>query len=160
MRWTPLAAALVMALAQTAGGAGDTPLERATLKGLTAVSVTVDSLDSELQREGLSAQAVQSEVERGLSSAGIAVDPKAAEFVGVRITAAQAKRSDVALCVDLGLYQGVFLQRDRNIKTAVETWGAHSVLLSPARQVSQSATDTLDQLVRQFADAYRSANPK
>ncbi len=160
MRWIPLAIVVTMALVRTAAGAGDTPLERATLKGLKAVSVTIDSIDPELQRQGLSAQALQSRVERALSSAGVAVDANAVEFIGLQITAAQAKRTDAALCIDLGLYQGVSLQRDREIKTAAATWGAHSVLLSPPKQVSQSALETVDQLVKQFADAYRSANPK
>ncbi len=138
--------------------AGDSPLERATLKGLKAVNIVIDPLDAELQSEALSGDKLRAQVQQRLQAAGIAVDPQAVEFLGLRITAAQAKRTPVALCVDLNVYQPVILARDKNVKTATETWGAHSVLLAPPRQVSDSSAETVDQLVQQFVAAYRSAN--
>jgi len=156
----PMRAILMLLLAGVLSSAGDGPLDRATLRGLKAIGVVIDPLDAELEREGLSGEALQTQVEQRLQAAGIPIDKNAVEFVGLKIMGAQAKRTPVALCLDLGLYQPVILSRDKEIRTATETWGTHSVLLAQPRQVSQSSAETVDQLVQQFVDAYRSANPK
>jgi hypothetical protein len=155
-------AGLIVALALVPAlfAAGDGPLDRATLRGLKTVSVVVDPLDPELQKEGLSATLLQRQVEQRLQRAGIAVDANAVDFVGLRILGAQAKRTSVALSIDLGVYQAVVLVRDKQTRTATETWAVRSVVLSPPKQVSESSSETVDQLVQQLVTAYRAVNPQ
>jgi hypothetical protein len=151
---------VALALAPALFAAGDGPLDRATLRGLKAVSVVVDPLDPELRKEGLSGPALQRKVEQRLQRAGIPVDANAVDFVGLRILGAQAKRTSVALAIDLGVYQAVVLVRDKQTKTATETWAVRSVVLSPPKQVYESSSETIDQLVDQLVTAYRAVNPQ
>lgn len=151
---------LALALAPALFAAGDEPIDRATLRGLKAVSVVVDPLDAELQREGLSTSVLRRQVEARLERAGITVDANAVDFVGLRVLAAQAKRTSVAISIDLGVYQTVVLARDKQTRTATETWAVRSVVLSPPKQVSESTAETVDQLVQQLITAYRSVNPQ
>lgn len=139
---------------------GDAPVDRATLRGLKALNVVVDTIGQDLQKEGLSGAALRDQIESRLKDAGIPVDPQATDFVGLRILGAQAKRSPAALSLALGVYQPVILARDKEIRTSTDTWGAQSVLLSPSGQIKQSVSETLDELVAQFIAAYRSVNPQ
>jgi hypothetical protein len=82
------------------------------------------------------------------------------EFLGLRLMAVRESKGAYALCIALGVYQAVTLDRDRTIKTATETWDSQSVVLVRPKQLSEAAADTVDQLVDQFIGAYRSANPK
>jgi hypothetical protein len=138
--------------------ANDSQLERNTLRGLAAFSVVVDPPGSELQDRGLTVAAMQTEVEQRLLKAGLRVDNSASEFVGIRIIAAHGKRTDFAVCVMLGVYQAVCLRRNPKIITAAPTWTAESVLLVPPRQFRAAWMDSLDQLVDQFANAWKAAN--
>jgi hypothetical protein len=149
---------LALILPACEANANDSQLERNTLRGLTALSVVIDPPESELQDRGLTIAATQAEVEQRLSKAGVRVDSNAKEFLGVRIIAAHAKRTDLAVCVTLGLYQAVCLRRNPTITTAAPTWTADSVLLVPPRQFKEAWIDSLDQLVDQFANAWKAAN--
>ncbi|MBV9507432.1 MAG: hypothetical protein JO323_20760 [Acidobacteriia bacterium] len=149
--------ALLSATSQA--GANDSSLDRSTLRGLSAFSLAVDTPDQELQDRGLTSAAIQTELEQKLLKAGISIDKSANEFLGVRITAAHAKRGDFAVSITLSVYQGVSLRRDPTIVSATPTWSAESVLLVPPRQLNDAWTDTVDQLADQFITAWRAANP-
>lgn len=138
-------------------GAGDGPLDRATLRGLKALNVIVDPIGPDLARGGLTADALRGRLERALSTSGITFDPQAAEFLALRVTSAQGKRTDVAISVSLSVYQPVILARNKE-KTATDTWEIESVILAPPKQVQESVAETVELLVRQFAQSHRSAN--
>lgn len=149
---------LVLLFPAWQASANDSQLERNTLRGLTAFNVVVDPPESELQDRGLTIVAMQTEVEQRLAKAGLRVDSNASEFLGIRIIAAHGKRTDFAVSVMLGLYQAVCLKRNPTITTAAPTWTADSVLLVPPRQFREAWIDSLDQLVDQFANAWKAAN--
>jgi hypothetical protein len=149
---------LALLLPACQASADDSQLERNTLRGLATFSVVVDPPESELQDRGLTVAAMQTEVEQRLLKAGLRVDNSASEFVGIRIIAAHGKRTDFAVCVMLGVYQAVCLRRNPTIITAAPTWTAESVLLVPPRQFREAWINSLDQLVDQFADAWKAAN--
>ncbi len=149
---------LALLLSACQASADDSQLERNTLRGLAAFSVVVDPPESELQDRGLTVAAIQTEVEQRLLKAGLRVDNSATEFVGIRVIAAHGKRTDFAVCVMLGVYQAVCLRRNPAIITAAPTWTAESVLLVPPRQFREAWIDSLDQLVDQFANAWKAAN--
>jgi hypothetical protein len=149
---------LALLLPACDASANDSQLERNTLRGLATFSVVVDPPESELQERGLTVAAIQTEVEQRLSNAGLRIDNSTSEFVGIRIIAAHGKRTDFAVCVMLGVYQAVCLRRNPTIITAAPTWTAESVLLVPPRQFREAWIDGLDQLVDQFANAWKTAN--
>jgi hypothetical protein len=152
--------AAILGIPALAPGAGDAALDRATLRGLTAVNVVVDKLDPQLQGAGISADAVRARLEDRLRAANIAIDPKRPEFVAVKMTGVRANRGPFAVAVTLGAYQPVTLARDAKIRTATETWEVQTVLLADSKQLYRAAMDSIDELAAGFVTAYRSVNPK
>jgi hypothetical protein len=150
----------IVALVSSFAQASDGPIERATLRGLKALRVAVDPTDEQLQRAGVTVAKVATMVEQQLQKAGLATDENAIEFLGVRITAAHAKKQSSAVCLSLGLYQNVTLARDTKIKAITETWSGDSVVLSPPQLFFEAVSSTINQLVDQFVVAYRAANAK
>lgn len=138
--------------------ANDSPLDRRTLRGLTAFNVVVDAPEPELQGRGLSVVAVQTEVEQRLLKTGLHLDRNANEFLGIRIIAAHGKKTDFAICIVLAAYQAVSLKRDPTIVSATPTWSAESVLLVPPRQFREAWIETIHQLVDKFVNAWEAAN--
>ena len=138
--------------------ANDSPLDRRTLRGLTAFNVAVDAPEPELQDRGLSVVAVQTEVEQRLLKTGLHLDRNANEFLGIRIIAAHGKKTDFAICIVLAAYQAVSLKRDPTIVSATPTWSAESVLLVPPRQFREAWIETIHQLVDEFVTAREAAN--
>jgi hypothetical protein len=141
-------------------GAGDGPLDRATLRGLASVSVVVDQIDSELERQGLTREALQTRIQSRLQNAGITVNDKALEFLGVRIDATRVRRGPFVAHFTAALYQPVLLFRDREIKTATQTWESATMRTAEPKLISQSAMNAVDQLVDRFVEAFRSVNPQ
>jgi hypothetical protein len=146
---------LLTALAQ---GAGDAPIDRATLRGLSAVNVVVDKIDPPLEAAGVTPGVIRSRVEDRLRAANITIDSSKKEFVAVRITGVRASRGPVAAAVTLGAYQPVTLARDPKMRTATQTWEVESVLLAEPKQLYRAAMETIDELAASFVNAYRSVN--
>ena len=140
--------------------AGDSALDRATLRGLTGVNIIVDKLDSQLQAAGVTADAVRSRLEDRLRAAGITVDTTKTDFVAVRMTDVRDTRGPFAVAITIGAYQPVVLARDKNVKTATQTWEVETVLLAEPKQLYRGAMDSIDDLAARFVTAYRSVNPK
>jgi hypothetical protein len=147
-----------LALAPMAPGAGNAALDRATLRGLTAVNVVVDRIDPQIEAAGVTAAAVRARIEDRLRVASIPIDASKPDFVAVRMTGIRDKRGPFALAVTLGAYQPVTLVRDRNVKTATQTWEVETVLLAEPKQLYRAAMDTIDELTASFVSAYRSVN--
>src|SRR5947209_3366616 len=102
----------LLAVVCPSGRASDSPIDRATLRGLKGVNIIVDPPDAELQRGGVTAKNLVTQIGQRLEKAGLPVDTKAAEFVGLHLVAAHAKKKASAVCLTLGLYQTVALGRD------------------------------------------------
>ena len=140
--------------------AGDAPLDRATLRGLGSGGVIVDPIDPDLAKEGVTQDLLQKRIEGRLRDAGIGVDPAAPEFVGIRVLQVRAPRGPYALCLSVGVYQPVLLARNKDVKTATETWAVETVLMADPKVVSREALVSVDELASRLVAAYRSANPK
>lgn len=150
--------AAMLALAPRLGtGAGDAPLDRATLRGVAAVGVVVDLIDPELQKLGVTQEAIQPRLEARLQAAHINIDKDAPEFLAFRITFVHGK-GPYALSVTAGLYQPVMLVRDHNLRTATQTWEVESVLMADSKVLQTACFETAGDLVDRFAAAYRSVN--
>jgi hypothetical protein len=64
---------VLLLLASTGAQGGDTEGERATLRGLDGVQVVVEDLQPDVERNGLTRQQLQTDVELRLRKAGIRV---------------------------------------------------------------------------------------
>jgi hypothetical protein len=140
--------------------AGDAPLDRATLRGLKAVSIVLDPLDAELQKQGLTAQDLKTRLEERLRAANIAVDASASEFVGLRVAQVRGNRGPFALSFTLGAYQPVILVRDQNIKTATSTWEVETIVVADVKALREASLESIDDLAGRFASAWHSVNPQ
>src|SRR5579862_1720605 len=116
------AAFLFLSLVGINGQASDAPVDRATLHGLKALKVAIDPLGPELEAEGLHAADLQASIEERLSKAGVVLDQSAREFLGLRVIAVREVKGSYGICLSLGFYQSVFLERDPNTKTVTQTW--------------------------------------
>lgn len=157
-KWILFAVLAMIPLATSA--AGDAELDRATMRGIKAVNVVIDRIDPQLPREGVSADALQERIEARLKEAKIEINPAAAEFVGIQITAVRSGRGPYALSFTIGLYQPVILVRDRNIRTATKTWEVETILMADSKVVRQASLESMDELAARFVTAWRSVNSK
>ena len=148
--------------------AGDTAMDRATLRGLKAVRVVVDPPSPEIEREGLDRDHLRSRIEQRLRDAGIAIDNDAAEFVGLNITSVRGVKTSVfslkggplSLMISLGVYQVVTLNRDKSAKTVAETWSEQRVMSAAPKAVGDALASAVDELADDFVKAFRSVNPQ
>jgi hypothetical protein len=152
-------AVLLTALALTLAGAGDAVLDRATLRGVKAVNVVIDPISADIEREGATMDALRTRLESRLQEAGIKIDPASNEFVALRLTSVHAARGPFAIAATIGFYQSVTLARDRNVKTATQTWEVETIVLADTKQVYRACMDSMDELAGRFVTAYRSVNP-
>jgi hypothetical protein len=150
---------LLAVLAPAANTAGDAALDRATLRGLKAVGIVIDKVDPELVHQGLSEETLRARIEKRLTDGGITVDRAANEFVALRVIHVRNGRGPYALCIAVGLYQPVILSRNKDARTATQTWEVETVLMSDSRQLQEASLTSVDELADRFVAAYRSVNP-
>ena len=150
---------LLLALPVAIGGAGDAPLDRATLRGLKSLNVIIDPIDPELEKVGLTRDALQTRLSSRLRDGGIKVEDGANEFVGLRLLQVRNRRGPYAVALTIGLYQPVLLVRDQKIRTATQTWEVETILLAEPKQLERASLTSVDELAARFISAYRSVNP-
>jgi hypothetical protein len=155
---TLLFSCALLTIAPAVPGAGDASLDRGTLRGLKSINVIIDKVDPQLSQEGLTAEFLQGKIEARLGSAKISVDKAAKEFLGLRVLAARINKGPYSVCLSLGLYQPVMLSRDKEIRTATQTWEIETILVAPQKVLMQSSEESLNELVDHFAGAWRSVN--
>jgi len=139
--------------------AGDAALDRATLRRLKGIGVVIDTIDPELQKLGITRDVMLTRLLARLHGGDITIDPGAAEFLGLRITAVRGSRGPFALSLTLGLYQPVLLSRDHDLRTSTETWEVESVLMADPKILVTACGETADDLSDRFAAAFHSVNP-
>jgi hypothetical protein len=146
-----------------AAAASDSQIERATLTGLTPISVVVEDLASVAEKNGLTTATLQADVERRLRQAGIALTTDADAYLYVHVTVADPGASlPLPYVVDVTLMQEVTLPRGLRTRTPLQcpTWWLNRLgLVSPAA-LRTAVSDRVDEFVDQFIRAYQSVNPK
>ena len=138
--------------------AGDSPRDRATLKGATSVSVIVDALPPDLPKEGVTGEALSARLTTRLRDAGIPLDDAAKEFVGLRISSVRDTRGPYAVSITLGFYQPVALSRDPTMRFAPQTWDTDIVLMAAPKFLERATLVSVDDLADRFIAAWRSVN--
>ena len=159
MRWNMFILCALVALPAVSKAAGDEEFDRATLRGLKAVSVVIDRVDPELPKEGVAPAALQDRIEGRLRDAKIDVNPSATEFIGLQISVVRGGRGPYALSMTIALYQPVVLVRDKNIKTTTKTWEVETILKAEPKILRQASMESVDELAARFVAAFQSVNP-
>jgi hypothetical protein len=143
--------------------AGDTPVERATLRGLKAVAVVVEDLGRLEGRAGLSQTTLRAAVEAQLSRAGIDVVPAPKHAPGfvylyVRIRGLRGSLYPTwAVMQEYSVKQGVVHARDAKIASVGATWSKHAISLFTDDALSRLRTD-IEKGVDEFISVHRSVN--
>jgi hypothetical protein len=158
---------LFLMAATSLHAAGDSALDRATLRGLTAVNVVVDPVEAQVEEQGVTRAKLRARVEDRLHAANITVDSSSSEFVGVRLTSVRAARgrfavsqTPFAVAITIALYQPVQLVRDPNVRTATQTWEVETVVLADPKVLYRACEESIDDLAARFVAAFRSVNPE
>jgi hypothetical protein len=140
--------------------AGDAPLDRTTLRGLKGVGIVIDVLDPELQKLGITRDALITRLLGRLHDDNITIDPGAAEFLGLRINAVRGARGPFALSLSMGLYQPILLSRNHDLRTSTQTWEVETVLMADPKTLLTACAETADDLADRYAAAFHSVNPQ
>lgn len=147
--------------------AADDETDRATLRGLAGVGVVVEPLGKEIERDGLTAAQIQTDVELRLRRSGIHVlsiaenrNAPGMPFLSVRVNVLKQKDIPLyAFSIYVTLMQDVLLARDSKISSHAATWDTDSVGTvgeAHLRDVRNSVGDYVDR----FINAYLAVNPK
>jgi hypothetical protein len=142
--------------------ANDSAAERASLTGLTSLSVVVEDLSTVAGKSGLTAAALQADVERRLRQAGISVASDADAYVYIHVTVADPGGAlPLPYVVEVALMQEVTLPRGLRTRTPLQcaTWWMNSLGLSGPDRLRMAVSDRVAEFVDQFGRAYRAVNP-
>ena len=143
--------------------AADSAIERATLTGLTTMSVVVEGLPPIAEKNGLTTDSLQADVTKRLRQAGLSIVEDADAYLYVHVTVADAGASlPLPYLVDVSLMQEVTLPRGLKTRTPLQcpTWGLNRLGRAGPTIVRTAVTDRVTEFVDQFIAAYRSVNPK
>lgn len=156
--WIVLITSFVLLMALTASGrAFNSPEERATLKGVQAVSVVVEILSPDIERDGLTKSQLKADVELRLQSAGIGLMPTSMEYLYLTLLAVKTKEGLYAYSLLLELNQPLFLMRDSRIVTTA-TWKMSGLSMVHQRNLSETLRGQVANLVDVFIKAYFEQN--
>jgi hypothetical protein len=143
----------------------DSPQERATLKGISGVTVVIENLHQETEQAGLRRNQLQNDVELRLRKAGIPVSTSAMVFALIGVGVVKVETTSGALgyayTIEVGIHQMVYLYRDTNITALALTWGAPTVFgVVDAGGLVTTIRGAVGDAVDIFINAYLEQNPK
>lgn len=138
------------------------PTGRDTLRGLPGVEVLVEPLAPEIEGDGLTARAIQANVERVLRSSGIPIYASQAEnpspakaYLYVHLNGFSVPRQGHVVYVQVHLRQTLrSVVTGSNIVNAM-SWDQQTVLLVPAGRSMQSVHAEVESLVDRFVEDWR-----
>jgi len=142
--------------------------KRDTLRGLQDVYVLVEGLTPEVERLGLTRDALQTDTELQLRQYGIGVRSNAKVdlwtsallYVSVNVVGADGDTpSLLAVSMEVSCAQGVYLDRDPTTWCVAKTWWTGSLAKVSHAQLSQ-VRDMVKDKVAEFINDYLAVNPK
>ena len=159
---------LISTLVLAASARADTPDERATLRGITAVRVIVDNPGRDVEPFGVSQAALRADVESRLKRAGITLlgpNERAQGMpylhLGVSIFPAGEPSDELFIySIDLVLYQEVRLIRLPGVRASSPTWKAIGTIGTLKADNLATLRDIAGQYAASFVSAHQAANPK
>lgn len=137
-----------------------TAQRKATLDGLQTVAVKVLPLKAELEKDGVTAAALQQRTEKLLTAAGIPLTTSDdAPALYVRITSKRLLDRTYMASVCVELRELVHPARDKDMTILASTWNSSTIATLPLDKISQLNDIAADQ-VNEFIKAYQAANAK
>jgi hypothetical protein len=141
--------------------ASDSPAERASLKGLTAINVVVEDPGPAAEKSGLTPVALQNAVQLRLRQSGVPVTPDADPYLYVQVTVIDPGASlPLAYAINVAFMQEITLPRGLGTYLQSPTWSLTSLGMVGSDRFAKVVQDRVQEFVNQFAGAYLSVNPK
>jgi len=140
--------------------ATDTPMDRATLKGITEVQVVVEPIVPEIERHGLTHSQIQADLELRLKQSGINVvsSSPASLRVDIQLTRVMVFRV-YAYSLKVAIHQPVRLDRAPRIShVSAPTWSVDDSGTIGTQRVRELRS-RVTEIVNRFITAYREQNP-
>jgi hypothetical protein len=140
--------------------AADDSVSRSSLKGLKTVGLVVEKMPPEAEKEGLTREQLQRDVELRLRDSGMAVAKEAGGFLYVSVQL--SKSPDTAghsYAIGLEFTQPVLLVRDTKILVLGTTWSLSAIGAAAPGKLSLARVDAVN-LVDKFVNAYQAVNAK
>ena len=108
----------------------DPVIDRATLSGIRSVYVTVSGLSPKIQRDGLTAEEIQTDVKQKLGTAGIKIltrerfmNSRGAPWLRLHVSITKMDGIHAySAYISIECLQAVHLVRDPSVVTVVSTW--------------------------------------
>ncbi len=144
----------------------DNILTRISLKGVTAVAVLVEPMTPDAERDGLTKDQLQTDIELRLRKAGINVASLPLPETGwayLYLSVHARKYPEVqtySVALSLQFRQWVILERDPGVRAPATTWGTSSSGLMGSRVIRNLVRDGVADAVDKFINAYLEQNPK
>lgn len=174
MKAPMLSATLAVAmLVASVALAEDSPATRLSLQGIDALGLRVAPIAASAAKDGVSAEAIRSAVEKQVGKGGIRILPAGQTPPTLRrpaliVTVATTRLStgEHLYSIRLEVWQWVASLADPSVTVAqatpvpAPTWSAAGVLgIAPAEEVSRHVNTALKRMVDEFIRAYHQANP-
>lgn len=157
-----LAGVLAGLLAAGAARAGDSEVNRLSLKGIPAVRVLVEMREPDEDWKGPNRAQVRTEVEERLRRAGIPVTTqRGTPYLYVNVEAVKDTTVPVyGYIIDVELRQAARVVRNPDILVFADTWSIHSIGTVGEADLAHHLRVKLSTHVDLFVDAYRAMNPR
>lgn len=147
-------------LGASTAGAGDSEVNRLSLKGIQAVRVVVEMREPDEDRQGPTGAQVRTDVEGRLRQAGITITTqRGAPYLYVNVEA--VKHADLPVfgyIIDVELRQAARVVSNPNIVVFADTWSIHSIGAVTAADLAAHLRVKLATHVDLFIDAYLAMN--
>jgi len=162
-----LVAGLIVACAfLTPAFADDARYNRASLHGIKGIYVSVEKLDPEIERAGLTIKQIRSDVDAKLRGAGIKVMPREAWFEApgspylyVNANVLKLRETGEYLySIRIAFKQNVYLVRDAVEVLGATTWSAGNIIGITGKV--NKIRDSIKNRVDEFINAYLSMNQR
>lgn len=150
---------MLLTLLTTSAWPFNSPEERATLRGIQAVSVGVEILTPDIEKDGVTKSQLKADVEQRLLAAGIRLVPTSTENLSLSVLALRTKEGLYAYSLLLELAQPLFLMRESRI-VLTATWKMAALGMVYQRNLPETLRAHIANLVDAFTKAYREQNPK
>jgi hypothetical protein len=143
--------------------AGDSSVDRSTLRGITSVPVLIEQLSPDAISHGLTKDQIQTDVELRLRKAGITVPDAVGSgpYLYVHVGLMKDRELDglYVIYYDVSFHQLVFVV-PTDVYSVVPTWSASSFGDVGGYNLAPTVRSTVADLVDEFINAYLSVNPK
>ena len=146
--------------------ASDEKYNRASLRGLKGVYVSVEKLGSDIERDGLTRDRLRKEVESKLRMAGIKIlsrkqwsDVEGNPYLYVNANVLKLRETrEYIYSINIAFKQDVYPLREPGIVWGASTWSVGGIIgITPRLDKIHAAVKGK---VEQFINAYLSVNPK